>query len=80
MFHSTDEQINVSDAYVSIKMLWNLSVAELQSGSIVESICSTVKKIHTPDRNELNQLTVEIVNQLRSSIPTSKKDVQKCQE
>ena len=73
MFHFIDKQINTNNNYVQIKTLWNLSVAELQSEAIVESICSSLKKIYTPDRNKLKQITLEILIQLRLSLPISKK-------
>ena len=73
MFHFIDKQINTNNNYVQIKTLWNLSVAELQSEAIVESICSSLKKIYTPDRNKLKQITLEILIQLRLSLPMSKK-------
>ena len=45
MFFFIDKQININPKYIQIRTLWNLSVAELRSESIVESICSVLKKI-----------------------------------
>ena len=72
LFHCIDKQINIKVDYVQMQTLWNLSVAELQSESIVESICSSLKKIYTPDRNELKQMTLEILIQLRLALSISK--------
>ena len=73
MFVFFDKQINTNCNYTQIKTLWNLSVAELRSESIVESICSILKKIYTLDRSRVEKITLETLLQLRLSLPLSKK-------
>ena len=48
-------------------------MAELRSESIVESICSVLKKIYVPDRSRLKHVTLETLLQLRLSLPITKK-------
>ena len=74
LFYFCDKQINMNKDYIQIKRLWNVSVAELRSEAIVESICSVIKKIYTPDRARLKQITLEILLQLRLSLPLRKKE------
>ena len=74
MFYFFDSQINVNHDYKQIKVLWNISVAKLRSESIVESICSILKKIYSPDRTRLKHETLQYLLQLRLLLPTSKKE------
>ena len=67
-------KIHTNGKYKQIRSLWNISVDELRSESIVESICSVLKKICTPDRSRLKYLTMETSLQLRLSLPLSKKE------
>ena len=73
MLYFFDKQININSEYIQIRTLWNVSVAELRSESIVESICSILKKIYTPDRSRLKYVTLEILLQLRLALPLTKK-------
>ena len=72
IYYFVDKQINIQEEYIQIRTLWNVSVAELRSESIVESICSVLKKIYTPDRGRLKHITLEMLLQLRLSLPLTK--------
>ena len=62
------------DVYTNIKVLRNLSVAELESESIVESICSSLKKIYRSERHRFLIETLKEMLKLRLSLPVKKKE------
>ena len=47
-------------------------MAKLRSESMVESICSILKKIYTTDRSRLKGITLEVLLQLRLALPWTK--------
>ena len=72
IFHFFNDQINNKRSYIQIKMLWNLSVAELASDSIVESVCSALKKIYGTEKRQMKLITLQIMIKLRLCLPTTK--------
>ena len=60
MFYFFNKQTNNQPQYKQIKILWSSSLGELKSEAIVESICSTLKKIYGTDRRYGKYLTSRI--------------------
>ena len=71
IFLHFNESINTKSQYKCIKVIWNVSVADLKSESIAESLLSFAGQIYTKQRRRMSKDRLEQLLSYRTSLPSS---------